>query len=98
MAAGLRELDVHPGHGVAIMLPTSRAYFFSFFGILLAGAVPVPFHPSVRLSQIEDHLHRHAAILNNALILILITLPEALPVARLLKFQVEKLRKVVTVQ
>ncbi|MBW1828695.1 MAG: AMP-binding protein [Deltaproteobacteria bacterium] len=98
VAAGLRELDVHPGHGVAIMLPTSRDYFFSFFGILLAGAIPVPLYPPVRLSQIEDHLRRHAAILNNALISILITLPEALPVARLLKSQVEKLRKVVTVQ
>ena len=98
VAAGLRDLDVQPSHAVAIMLPTGRDYFFSFLGILLAGAVPVPLYPPVRLSQIEDHLRRHAAILNNALISILITLPEALPVARLLKSQVEKLSKVVTVR
>src|SRR5690606_9573257 len=56
IAAGLLERGLEPGQAVAIMLPTSVDYFFSFFGILLAGGVPVPIYPPARPSQIEDHL------------------------------------------
>ena len=80
------------------MLPTGRDYFFSFFGILLTGAVPVPIYPPVRRSQLEDHLHRHGGILNNCVATLLITMPEAKGVARLLKSQVLSLREVVTVK
>ncbi|MET0095005.1 MAG: AMP-binding protein, partial [Sedimenticola sp.] len=52
MAAGLQQAGVAPTERVAIMLPTSREYLFSFFGILLAGAVPVPIYPPARLSQV----------------------------------------------
>jgi len=96
IAAGLLALELQPGQAVAIMLPTSRDYFFSFFGVLLAGGVPLPIYPPARLSQIEDHLRRHAGILSNALAAILITLPEARPLARLLRSQVESLQSVVT--
>ncbi|MGH8703234.1 MAG: AMP-binding protein, partial [Burkholderiales bacterium] len=41
VAAGLIERGLEPGRAVAIMLPTSVEYFFSFFGILLAGGIPV---------------------------------------------------------
>lgn len=94
IAAGLLEQGLSPGQAVGIMLPTSRDYFFSFFGILLAGGVPVPLYPPVRLSQIEDHLRRHAAILNNARVSILITLPEAGPIAWILKSQAMSLQSV----
>lgn len=94
---GLLEYGLQPGQSVAIMLPTSRDYFCCFFGVLLAGGVPVPIYPPARLSQIEDHLRRHAGILSNALAAVLITLPEAKPVARLLQAQVETLRTVATV-
>ena len=97
IAAGLLERELQPGQSVVIMLPTSREYFFCFLGVLLAGGVPVPIYPPARPSQIEDHLRRHAGILSNALAAILITVPEAKPVAKLLKAQVEMLRSVVTV-
>lgn len=45
IASGLRARRVSPGQSIAIMLPTSRDYLFSFFGILLAGAIPVPIYP-----------------------------------------------------
>ncbi len=45
VAAGLLARDVMPGDTVAIMLPTSRAYFTTFAGVVLAGAVPVPLYP-----------------------------------------------------
>ncbi|MEN8108248.1 MAG: AMP-binding protein [Pseudomonadota bacterium] len=96
IAAGLRERALQPGQKVAIMLPTGHDYLYSFFGILLAGGVPVPIYPPARPTQIEDHLRRHARILANAGAVLLITVPEALPVARLLKAQVEILLGVVT--
>ena len=96
IAAGLLERGLQPGQSVAIMLPTGRDYFRCFFGVLLAGGVPVPIYPPARPSQIEDHLRRHAGILSNALAAMLITVPEAKPVARLLQAQVETLRVVAT--
>jgi len=97
VAAGLRERGLEPRQTVALMLPTSRDYFFGFFGILLAGGVPAPIYPPTRPSQIEDHLRRHARILSNAEAVLLLTIPEAKPVARLLKSQVETLRHISTV-
>jgi 1-acyl-sn-glycerol-3-phosphate acyltransferase len=96
VAAGLLERGLQPGQSVAMMLPTGRDYFCCFTGVLLAGGVPVPIYPPVRPSQIEDHLRRHAGILANALAVMLVTVPEAKPVARLLQVQVESLRSVVT--
>lgn len=96
VAAGLRERGLEPRQTVALMLPTSRDYFFGFFGILLAGGVPAPIYPPTRPSQIEDHLRRHTRILSNAQAVLLLTIPEAKPVARLLKSQVESLRHITT--
>ena len=66
VAAGLIAHDVMPGETVAIMLPTCRAYFVTFAGVVLAGAVPVPVYPPARPSQLADHLRRTAGILANA--------------------------------
>jgi len=96
VAAALQQRDVVPGEAVAIMLPTSPEFFYSFFGILLAGGIPVPIYPPARMSQIEDHLRRHAAILRNAGAALLITVAEAKLAAALLRGQVECLRAVVT--
>jgi 1-acyl-sn-glycerol-3-phosphate acyltransferase len=97
VAAGLQARGLEPGQTVAIMLPTGPEYFYTYFGILLAGGVPVPIYPPARLSQIEDHVRRHAGILSNALTSILVTVPEARSVARLLEARVPCLRLVVTV-
>lgn len=97
VAAGLQARGLQPRQTVALMLPTGADYFLGFFGILLAGGVPVPIYPPVRPSQIEEHLRRHARLLNNAQTVTLITVPEATLVARLLQAQVEDLRHVVTV-
>jgi 1-acyl-sn-glycerol-3-phosphate acyltransferase len=97
VAAGLAAHGVEPGHTAAIMLPTGKDYLFSFFGILIAGAIPVPIYPPRRLSQIEDHLRRHIGILANSRARLLITIPEAKPVSLLLCAQVDSLRGAVTV-
>ena len=93
---GLGRRDLVPGRAVAIMLPTCLEFFAVFFGILMAGGVPVPIYPPARLSQIEDHLKRQAAILTNAEVAILITIEEAKHVAHYLRSQVKQLRHVVT--
>ncbi len=85
VAISLIEHGLQPSQTVAIMLPTGADYLFSFFGILLAGATPVPVYPPVRLSQIEDHLKRHVRILENAGAVMLITVPEAKSVSILLR-------------
>ncbi|HVS13742.1 MAG TPA: AMP-binding protein [Thermoanaerobaculia bacterium] len=94
--AGLAELGVEPGEAVAVMLPTGLDYFASFYGILQAGAIPVPLYPPVRPSQLEDHLLRQARILDNCRARLLVTVPEARPLARILKARVASLRGFVT--
>lgn len=96
-ATGLQAHGLLPGQTVAIMLPTSPEYFYAYFGILLAGGVPVPIYPPARLSQLEEHVRRHTGILANAEAALLITVPEAMPVARLLEANVPVLRRVLTV-
>ncbi len=96
VAAGLQSRGIEPRQTVAIMLPTGPDYFYAYFGILLAGAIPVPIYPPARLSQIEDHVSRHCGILANAEAAILITVPEARAVARMLQAHVQSLRHIVT--
>ena len=76
------------------MLPTCKEYLYSFYGVLLAGGVPVPLYPPARLTTIEDHMTRHVGILKSAGATIMITMPEAKPLAYLLRAQVESLRLV----
>lgn len=97
VCAGLRFHGLQPGEQVAIMLPTGSDFFFSFYGILMAGATPVPIYPPMRLRQIEDHMQRQRGILNNARAKILITFDEIKPLACIIKPQVESLDAVVTV-
>lgn len=96
VAAGLQAKGLLPGQAVAIMLPTCRDYLHSFLGILLAGGIPVPIYPPFRPSQLEDHLRRHAGILDNAEAVLLITVPEAKGIAGLLRATVVALRQVLT--
>ena len=93
-AARLAAQGVGPGQTVAIMLPTSKEYLFCFYGTLLAGAIPVPLYPPARLATIEDHMTRHVSILKSAGASVMVTIPEAKPLAWLLRAQVESLRGV----
>jgi 1-acyl-sn-glycerol-3-phosphate acyltransferase len=80
------------------MLPTSRAFFEAFFGVLYAGGVPVPIYPPFRPAQLEDHMRRQATILNNAQARFLLAPPEAGATAGLLGSQVRTLKGVATVE
>ncbi len=97
VAAGLQRSGVAPGESVALMLPSSLAFFDTFAGIVLAGGVPIPIYPPFRASQIEDHLRRQSRILDNGRAVLLVTDPRALPAARILQAGVPALRAVLTV-
>ncbi len=97
VAAGLQHFGLEPGESVLIMLPTGPEYFFTFFGVLLAGGIPVPVYPPGRLKQIEEHLLRHTAIAKNCLARIMVTVDEAKQFTRLMHTQVVDLRHVLTV-
>lgn len=96
IAAGLVDRGVAPGDRVAIMLPTGAAFFDSFFGILMAGAVPVPIYPPFRRAQVEDHLRRQAGILRNAGAIAIVTDEEIRPLGGLLMGLAGDLRALVT--
>ena len=91
-AEALTRAGLQRGQMVAIMLPTCKEYLYSFYGVLLAGGVPVPLYPPARLTTIEDHMTRHVGILKSAGPVIMVTVPEAKALAYLLRAQVESLR------
>ena len=90
-AAELALRGVPAGGRVALMLPTSRAFFVSYAGILLAGAIPVPIYPPFRADRIEEYAARQSAILNNAEVCLLLTFRRAEAVAKLLRPRVRSL-------
>ena len=94
-AAEIARRGVPPGGRVSLMLPTSRAFFVCYAGILLAGAIPVPIYPPFRADRIEEYADRQAAILGNAGVCMLLTFRRAEVVAKLLKPRVRSLESVV---
>ena len=96
VAGGLRERGVARGDTVALMLPTGLDFLRSFLGIVLARAVPVPIYPPVRLDRLPEYAARQSAILRDAGVRLLVTIPRARPVASLLKPAVPTLADVVT--
>ena len=63
VCGGLRELGIAKGDRVALIFPTGIEFFDAFFGTLLAGAVPVPLYPPVRLGRMEEYQRRTARML-----------------------------------
>jgi acyl-CoA synthetase (AMP-forming)/AMP-acid ligase II len=64
MCGGLQRLGVAPGDRVALVFPTSIEFFDTFFGVILAGAVPVPLYPPVRLGRLEEYATRTSRMLS----------------------------------
>jgi fatty-acyl-CoA synthase len=66
VCGGLLSLGVRKGDRVALIFPTGSEFFEGFFGALLAGAVPVPLYPPVRLGRMAEYLHRTARMLERS--------------------------------
>jgi fatty-acyl-CoA synthase len=96
IAGGLRDDGIRPGDTVALMLPTGFDFLRTFQGILLAGAVPVPIYPPVRLDRLDEYAERQSAILANAEVRSLVTIDRARGVAGILRPAVPTLRRVTT--
>jgi fatty-acyl-CoA synthase len=97
VATGLRERGLKPTETVAIMLPTTPDFFYAFYGVLLAGGVPVPIYPPFRMHMLEAYAKTEARILRNAEVRMLITFDEAENLSRLLQGFVPSLKEVMTV-
>ena len=98
IAKGLQHRGIRPGETVAIMLPTGDTFFYTFFGILLAGAVPVPIYPPFRPDRIEEYAKREVKILQNAQTRILITFARAAILSNILQTFIPSLKEVTTVK
>jgi acyl-CoA synthetase (AMP-forming)/AMP-acid ligase II len=64
--ARLRQKGVEPGDRVVIMLPTCPEYVYTFFGIIAAGAIPVPVYPPFNLRQLKQFLHTLVGVFNDS--------------------------------
>jgi acyl-CoA synthetase (AMP-forming)/AMP-acid ligase II len=63
IAADLSARGVRRGDRVALVLPTSPEFVECLFGVLCAGAIPVPLYPPVRLGRLEEYHAKTAAML-----------------------------------
>lgn len=98
VAAGLRLRGLAPNETVAIMLPTSSDFFYAFFGVMLAGGVPVPIYPPARPDKIEEYVRRQVKILLNAEVRFLITFSRARAVSELMGLSLPTLVDVTSVE
>jgi len=63
VAAELVRRGVRKGDRVALVLPTSPEFVQCFFGVLCAGAIPVPLYPPLRLGKLDEFHSRTTAML-----------------------------------
>ena len=85
VAADLGRLGVGVGDRVALMLPTGEDFFYSFLGVLLAQAVPVPMYPPFRADRIEEYATRQTGILRDAGAVLMITVGRGETLGKLLR-------------
>jgi fatty-acyl-CoA synthase len=63
IAADLMARGVQKGDRVALVLPTCPEFVECLFGVLCAGAIPVPLYPPVRLGKLGEYHSKTAAML-----------------------------------
>ena len=63
IAGDLVRRGVRKGDRVALVLPTCPEFVECFFGVLCAGAIPVPLYPPLRLGKLDEFHRRTTAML-----------------------------------
>src|SRR6201997_5872962 len=63
VGADLVRRGVRKGDRVALVLPTCPRFVECFFGVLCAGAIPVPLYPPLRLGELDEFHRRTTAML-----------------------------------
>ncbi len=96
VAAGLIARGLKPTETVALMLPSDERFFAAFWGIILAGGIPVPIYPPFRADQIEDYIRRESKILDNAQVRFLITFHAAESLSHIIQGFIPSLISVLT--
>ncbi len=97
VAAGLMTSGLKRNETVAIMLPTCADFFYSFFGVGLAGGIPVPIYPPARPDKIEEYVRRQVAILRNAEVRFLISFDRIKSISNIMRVSIPSLIEATTV-
>jgi acyl-CoA synthetase (AMP-forming)/AMP-acid ligase II len=63
IAADLMARGVQKGDRIALVLPTCAEFVECLFGVMCAGAIPVPLYPPVRLGKLGEYHSKTAAML-----------------------------------
>jgi fatty-acyl-CoA synthase len=66
VGGGLQALGIQRGERVALVYPSTPGFFDAFFGVSLAGAVPVPLYPPVRLGRLDEYHAKTARMIELA--------------------------------
>jgi len=61
-AASLARAGTQPGDKVALIYPTSAEFFYTFFGALRLGAIPVPLYPTLGVDATANILRDSEAV------------------------------------
>ncbi|MGH9444322.1 MAG: AMP-binding protein [Terriglobia bacterium] len=97
-AAGLHEAGLRPNETVAVMLPTCADFFYAFFGVMLAGGIPVPIYPPARPDKVEEYVRRQVLILRNAEVRFLISFDRVRAVSQIMRLSIPSLIEVTSVE
>jgi acyl-CoA synthetase (AMP-forming)/AMP-acid ligase II len=60
-AGGLAQAGIKPGDRVALIYPTCAEFFYTFFGALRLGAIPVPLYPTLGVEATANVLNDSGA-------------------------------------
>ena len=97
VAWGLLARGLRPNETVALMLPTCADFFDAYFGILLAGGIPVPIYPPARPNQFEEYVRRQVGILRNAEVRFLISFDRVKAISEIMRVSIPSLVAATTV-
>ncbi|MEZ5400249.1 MAG: AMP-binding protein [Bryobacteraceae bacterium] len=97
VARGLISLGLVRNDTVAILLPTGADFLDAFFGVQLAGGIPVPIYPPADATRIAEYVERQTGVLQGAGIRFLISFAGVDAIARLLRVNAPTLIEVTTV-
>ncbi len=84
VARGLISEGLKRNQTVAILLPTGADFFAAFFGVQMAGGIPVPVYPPAPGASLVQYVEKQLHILKNAEVKYLIVFQQVKPVSRVL--------------
>jgi len=88
VARGLLAQGVERGAPVAILLPNGEDFLHAFFGVILAGATPMPLFPPADASRLCEYVERQSNLLRKAGARFLISFEQVRSLARMLRVRV----------